>query len=626
MKSLIFILSFVFLSTSFAAKFNYKKYWTPTELKNSEVALTIYTKDSPLPYLKNLATMTISKDNKASSEQVVGFFKKVLGTKKWAYKKTDGLDIYETYEPQGTAIYRLAYNKKTSQFSIGVVQLRFLLPSYLELHQLQVEKLTGTPTKKTAALIYQLLIPTVFAQVNSQAVNNIIDQIGNKINGGLNNAGDGFRDLAGSVRGAKDTVNNLADSARDLGSDVKDASSELSGTVKKSLSSRNTAKLAAVGTLTAVAVGSIAAFALHASWELAKKAFYEVNTQFSPEETERRLKEFEGALRSFKDASPKLMELNSKMTLLASSVMNLSNLPTELSLADIEADIIKKRRSLTEATTTDLTCPECSKEERLMEINRLQDLADAIKRAGGKNVKDALEMTCEDLDTVYEQWISSERTLQQARLGIVNDFKLYMGFISSTAKKRAAFREDPKQLNHCIMPHKEVISSLSTTAITTCDGEPNSMAASCRRLRTARAGILNCNASDAIKVNEDMLADAEESNGRFNETIRKLAGDLTEISCSAKSDTGACIAPGPYVEMQSMIERNLGLTYNQCSDRRFAQKIKPVPTIKNAFSAKNVARVVADQTAFEALISKHTSPAAVQSNARTYQQQLLTGK
>lgn len=125
--------------------------------------MQVYTKNSPVKNLTGIATLTVSEKNSDSVDSVLKLLKKSLGADKWTQDKIEGIDIYEKFDLNSMTLFRLAYNSKTKQFSIGSVKTRYVVPSYVEMHLLQVELLTQKKSKTTASFLYDLIFKKAVA-------------------------------------------------------------------------------------------------------------------------------------------------------------------------------------------------------------------------------------------------------------------------------------------------------------------------------------------------------------------------------------------------------------------------------------------------------------------------------
>ncbi|MBC7421052.1 MAG: hypothetical protein H7328_10025 [Bdellovibrio sp.] len=627
MKFFIFLLSMFMVTNAFAANYDYKKYWEHEELKAANVQLSFYTKNSPVAKLKNIATMTISKDNKESFDSVLGTFKRSLGTTKWAVQTVDGLDIHESFEPHSNALYRLAFNKKTNQYSIGSVKLRFLLPSYLELHQLQVEKLTGSPTRKTASLLYEIFIPKVQADIKS-----ILSSVGGALTKDLNLAGGAFtKDLNTSIKtGAMEIRAGGSDIRAGL-DNAAVSGRELSSTARDLLSPKSVAKLTAITALTAAAVNCLTTYAAQGTWELMKRAYYEVKGEFPTEEKEERIKSFEASLKSFKKLSPEMEGLETKLTVYANTVSTISNLPAETSLAQIDADIAKLKQSQTEAAVALEGCGDCTK-KRVLEIKQLEEMKQIIKEAGG-TVASAQKLSCEKLDQSFEAWTDAESQLTIARASIVRDARVFMGLVSSTAQPELVMQEQRKQNNSCANPLESRISKITPDDKDFCENNPRSNRTVCENIRYIQKDFASCNVAASAKISDSTLSKLAKNAANFNEKISDLSKELSTADC-VEAKNGACTTPGPYEQIQASIESKLRATYKQCPDREFAKSIargeSSVKALEDAVAAKNVAKSETSMPSqipklFSELFSKIKSAASAQRAASSYQNTAIVG-
>ena len=134
-------------------KEHYKDHWIQTDWYSNK-----YDKSEFKMYQKNNtaitdvinSTLTITKNNAEKKSVVLNLFKKStrIPENKWFIENIDGLEIYEGLSVSDGAVYRIAFNSRNSEFSTSTIKIRYLLPTYLEAHLLQVELLNGRVENK----------------------------------------------------------------------------------------------------------------------------------------------------------------------------------------------------------------------------------------------------------------------------------------------------------------------------------------------------------------------------------------------------------------------------------------------------------------------------------------------
>lgn len=603
------------LTATASSKYEFKKYWVHKTLKSKTTTMQVYTKNSPLTYLKGLGTITISENNKDSVDSVLYILKGALGKENWTTDKIDGLDVYEKFDTGSMALYRLVHNTKTNQYSIGSIKTRFLMPSYIEMHLLQVEALTNKKSKTTASFLYNLIFLKAVAAdaVNPfdyvNTLNNTVTQIG-KLNTGLDNHADAMRDLSGSLdttnvtignsttqlqntaaqlgndtrataatlqqstdqvgKDLKDTAKTLQDSTAQVGDDLKNTGKQFGDDMKETISPENAAKIAAAAALSANLTNTLYHFFTTGTYTLARKAYYEAAGEFTPEEKKLRIQDFEDSLKQFVELSPEVEKLDQRLSLAAASLSSLTKgNPTEITLAEIDRDIARIRKSLTEGASICETCLS----DAALKIGQLEEMKKVIK-ASGVDVEKKKGEICGELDRLFLSWRDTELNLANARASIIQNAEVFMGLVSETASVQTAWQEKRKQKSACEEPDEDKIENYSYEEIEFCRKNPYSPRASCVTIRAVKLKQNSCRVASQAKVTENLKARLEMSSARMNSSIGAFSQTLGTLDCEAEDKNGNCVAPGVYAKASESFQKRFEGFANQCPGRGFTNTIK----------------------------------------------------
>jgi hypothetical protein len=594
---------FVFLTYSifsFASqKYDYKNYWSENKIKTPNSEVVLYTKDSPLSYLKNIATVTVSVDSKDKLEDVVSIIKKSIGTKQWSEDKIDGLHFYETVDVQSGALFRLGINEKTKQFSLASVKIRYLMPSYLELHLIQVEKLSGVKSKTKSAFLYDLLFSKAYAGMDGTAMRASAQSLGQNILAptadALNNNAQAIRStgvdlrrtgeaVGGDIRRAgQDARAGLENAADTLGKDIRAAEKDATNTLKSTLSAENVIKLTAVVAFTSTLTSALTTFAINGTYTMFRAAYYQMMGQFPPEEQQIRVKRFEDSFATFKKLSPVMSQLNMKLDIFTAVLDSLSKEPTEVLLAKIDADIARAKKAATEAGSD---CADCL-EEKLVEIKSLEDMK-AIVLEAGVDVAEKKGKICSRLDKIYGSYVETELNINMARKSIIQDTQVFIGAINDKAKVEKTMQEERMSSNACKTDGSEsrLRSIKSKAEEEGCLMNPSSPKAICQEYQGLLDKTEACEVASSVKISDDLEASLTRSAGAFSKNLAYFSRELSQLDCS-KYENGSCVKAGPYLEIKEKIRSKLSQVANECSGRSFATQFKSAkPAAKEALCSE----------------------------------------
>lgn len=581
MHKFIFLFSFLFFVNAEAAPYNFTNYWSKETIQTSDSKVTLFTKNSPVSYLKNIATMTLSKGNKEPLVDVLGFFKKVVGTTSWQHSTLEELEIYETYSKESTSIYRLIYNTKTKEYSFGSVKLRFAMPSYLELHLLQVDSLvprTVKKSKKTAEYFFDLFFAKAFAGPLEDAITNLLNgvnptitAVGGNIQTGLTNVGTGIQNgfngtttaingVRTEVAGARTEAGRIADGAHSIADQIRE-------TREAAVSKATAAKLAAVVAFSGTITAALTTALISGTWEMAKRAYYEIKGEFSPEEKKARVERFEQSLKTFKELSEPTNQLEQKLTFVSAAIAYAAKSPTEDVLAQYDKDIAALKAQQTEAAAD---CPNCQA-VLLNNIKALESLKE-IAIAAGVTTRSNLEKGCEQLDSFYTNWVANERLVTNARAFIIQDARVFMGLVTVHSEIDEKWQEQRMQSNACAVDSKIAAIEAKATELN-CKNNPDSINSVCRDWRSYQKEKAACDLASATLVTEDLKSSMRESAADFNLSIAQFSTHLNSLTCSKVDEKKACVEAGPLLQSKNQMKTRLNEAAAQCPNRNFSKTI-----------------------------------------------------
>lgn len=612
----LFLLFTLVSSFAFAANYDYKKYWSDSGYvkadKNSSFKVLI--KKSPVFSESSIAVITLTQNNQETKKTIVDLFKSSVGKDcKWRLDSIDGLEIYECVSLKTGALFRLAYNDKTQQFSTASVALRYLMPTYAELHLLQTEQLTGTKPsapKKTAWFIELMnqkayaeggvafdvgkYINTTGLSISDGTLNNLgnnITNTGNNISGSVNDftnrvttTGNNIagsvnnftgqvtttgNNIAGSINNAAGAGNNLADAGNNIASSVNNASNQLNSTVNDTLSAKNVAKLSAIAGATfglTSSLGSMAAnFLVNGSYTMLRTLFYEAKGEFTPEQKKMRLERFEKSLKTFQELEPSLNEMASKLAIASAELTLASGVTQEEFISKIDRDIAAVKEYKADQETDG---PICSEDDRALRIRQLEDFKKIVAAADKTKPKVAI---CENIESLYKNWVNSEYALLNSRRLIMQDLRLFNGTIIDGIETQTNFQENRKLNNACLdsaeSKLKKVVRELDGKK---CDGDLSTIL--CQKYEAYQGMIESCKEMAAQKSDERQEAELITATSNVSKVLAQFSRELGSLSCDGK--TQGC-TPGKLDRVRTDMKDIFASAAKQCPNFFFAKQFSP---------------------------------------------------
>lgn len=383
------------------------------------------------------------------------------------------------------------------------------------------------------------------------------------------------KDATGALdRTVSTATQQLDETGKILQKTVGDAGDDLIKVAEKTtdtVSTQNVALLSAVAAISAAAAGTLYNFVATGTYKLARTAYYEAIGEFKPEEIDRRMKEFDAALKDFQKLSPEIENLEKKLSLNAGAMMVVtSGQPPELIIATLEKDLVKlKQRHTLEASTPCLDClQETDKQMNLLK-KQIADLK-AFAKASGADVPRTKGQLCSEVDAMYLAWSHAEKRLTDARRAVIQNARVFMGLVSANVDVKMDFQEQRKQNNACSNRVEDKLDDISSKDKERCRVEPFSEEAVCRTIHAYRLQLESCEIAASSLVTENHKADLEESAATMNSQIANFSKQLGQADCRASDENGACISAGEFSRMSKEFVKNFEGFEKDCADRSFA--------------------------------------------------------
>ena len=550
--------------------YTFNEHWIQTDWysnKYDKSEFKMYQKNNSVINDVINSTLTITKNNNEKKSVVLKLFKKAtqIPENKWFTENLDGLEIYEGLSVADGAIYRIAFNSKNNEFSTSTIKTRYLLPTYLEAHLLQVELLVGkVENKKTkGSAFFNLLIQSAYAQ--SASVTNVIQNLGNAFFAGpvgaVNNVAGGLNNQAASINNAANEIGRVA-SAVDNG--VSSA--------KNMLSAKNIAKSAAIAGTVFGVTSSLASMATHflsnVAMEGFRTLFYEATGEFKPEERDRRLKMFESSMKIFKDGQKPFTDLTIKLNLMSDALMDFAGGTSfENILSGLQNRLAQAQKRKTEAG---LDCDSCTASANA-EIKQIEEAIKSVSQKTGVPTKNQIDKTCSDLDDLFTSWVDTEFTLSNARRIVVTDLQIYVGHVVGSTNQNTAFQEGRKLLNSCKKDsEKNKADLLRQLNGQSCEGA-NATTDLCIKFWSAQGIIEDCEQMTSNKFTDGDAAHLAESARDQVRTFRRFSKTIADQACDKK--TQSCNGNSMRL-IRSEVSEKLSKLSKVCTQTAFAEKFE----------------------------------------------------
>lgn len=402
-----------------------------------------------------IANSVLKKDPKTdvSILKMAEGVREAMKSPAWTREVQDGVTHFTANWPKEHRFLRLAIREEKDRWLISFSSVRtpFVKIGAEESDLLQraffiVESAKKSRARKSAAnTALELLIGEAEAVSTSQvldllrgfqqSVRDITDNVG------INSA----KELSGAI-------SQLSGDARAVGQDFREGASEISSTMKKTISFKN-GFLFGVGIGVGTAVGTAATnWVLDGSARLFRDAWYSVIGRMKPEDRARIEVRSSKALEDFVASSSKIEEIENELAVFGMAATEAIGRPgvalAELSEAQAfeyrsQMEALKKR--LAQAKTTD-EARVCSQE--LSRLDSILRYKEAMRPIFMQNP--TLPKICERIENLLENWKIAEAQLHQSKMVVASE----MSTLLDGARVRAleSLPEDiseRKRVNEC---------------------------------------------------------------------------------------------------------------------------------------------------------------------------------
>jgi hypothetical protein len=503
-----FLTLFLFCSFSFAAQYNYKNYWSDSGFikVDKTSAYKVLVKQSPVVSGLPIAALTITRNNHEKKETVIQTFKKSVGPGcQWKQDKIEGLEIHECALFSAGSFFRLAYNNKTNDFSTGSLALRYILPTYVELHLLQAENLIKNKSNKKSAGLIQLLVSKAYALTGDDAID-FARRTGDAL------LGDSSSKVANALGRQAESID----------------------AIREKFTSKNIARAGALAGLAFGAMSTISSmatnFIVNGTYSMLRTLFYEIKGDFTPEEKSMRLQRFDKALTTFKDSEPLMNSLATQITLASTELTLASGMSLEEILSKYDSEI-EQIKSQSASVVSD--CIECQEKERNLRIEQIENLKDVARKAGVKSKF----RSCENLDSLYKTFLNAEYGLLTARKNLMQDLRLFNGKIIEAIETNTVTQENRKQNNACTEAAERGLTRVKTEL----QGENCELtdfsSLLCQQFQSFSEAVNNCKEMENVKFTTKDTTDLVVAAGNVSKGLVEFSKDLGSLSCDEKRNS-----------------------------------------------------------------------------------------
>lgn len=493
-----------------AATYEYKKHWQDSGWMKSDAksAFKLMQKRNLVVAGAVSASVTVTKNNKENITTILNLLKNSAQLPEFVKENIDGLNLYEALDKKTGIVYRVVHNVKTNEFSMASVQVRFLLPTYVETHLWQVELLNRTQASGKASAFFKLLAPAAYAENLVTGAQSYVRDIGGRMDASL-----------------ADTVKNPLNS-------ISNSMDKVGSSLDRALTTKNVAKLAAVSGVVFGVSSTLASMSTHflvqGGYDTLRNLFYEAKGELKPEEKEKRLKRFNESMQSFKALTPVINELESKVTLMALLMTYASNTNGENLLAKLNQDIEAKKKAQTEGVAA---CTECDEQARLLTIPQLEALKQIMQETG-LSKKELADQGCQLLDDMYSSWKVAETNIFLVRRNVMQDMSLFNSSIMESIQDDKSFQEKRKQTNACEkIPDQKLAEIARKISGADCDRDFSNLL--CREREAYLSAKKSCSVSAAIQHTESDQTRLTESAAATTRIMARFSTRLENMTCDS---------------------------------------------------------------------------------------------
>lgn len=340
-------------------------------------------------------------------------------------------------------------------------------------------------------------------------------------------------------------------------------------TVKDTLSTRNVAKLSAVAgvtfgltsTLTAMATN----FLVNGSYTMLRTLFYEAKGEFTPEQKKMRLERFEKSLKNFQELEPALNDMASKLAIASAELTIASGVTSEEFLAKIDRDITAVKENRVEESAD---CLPCTAEEKALKIRQLEDFKKIIVAADKAKPRIAV---CENVESLYKNWVNAEYTLLNSRRLIMQDMRLFNGTIIDSVESQTNFQENRKLNNACLDSAESKLSKVKNELNgKNCDDDFSSVL--CQKYEAYKGMVESCQEMAKQKSSEKDEAELLTATSNVSKVLGQFSRELGALSCDGKNQS---CSPGKLDRVRTDMKDVFANASKQCPQFFFARQFIP---------------------------------------------------
>ncbi len=593
MKNRIWLLSLIivtfFYQTAFSQIYNYKETWDDSGLlktDNEGGTFQLHLKNSPLLKNLNLGSVTTVYKNKIDKNKLFHLYKSSTDeTCKWTTSQSLKIEIRECLSTKKGSLFRFAYNNQTHNYSMGTVNLRFLMPTYIELHLWQISLLGQQPSrKKTASLLKELLLQ-IFENV-AYAQTAGLDRTAM-----LNQVLDSYFQRAGSDIIARNSVLTQAASPNgfNFGIDVRSSSVDsaageikgLSNTFANTISAQNFAKLGlafgATFGITSTLSGMLTRTIVEGSMSAIESLVRNLKGEFSVAEKDKILTEMSRSMKRFGDNSAKLETLMNDLT---SSVMELSqNTNTPGENAFLHAIMEQASGHFEQDKLTgNVQCGRSTVVDASRALLKLKQVSENMV-----NHPRTDDEICQKIQSLYSAWVTMEQNIIEDRMVMVKYMSVLIGQhshnMNDLKNNFSIWWVDRKSNNMCEdVNQREYLKYKASQIFSTikCDIDKglldlnhpdcmklisyHSLLKACEQAQNQKALLTERDEAQLIRSNADMVNDLVDQQKA-----------LYDLDCDPKKDKSC--ENSPVNKMRDLMNTQFELAMNKCVNMPFSKRV-----------------------------------------------------
>jgi hypothetical protein len=636
MKTFALLLGILFslnVSAAPAQKQNteYLKFWVTSDKKTTHGKFednTIQVRQrvmivSTVPV--QVATMTsgkiVAKDKAVLPTDFIGGLSTLLGIKKWRHEDRGSYTAYEAPEPKTNRYIKVFVSKKGNTFEYSIVSIRlpYLFPAYFESELLQRKEIDGGKSvadlytsKSTFANYFRAVILGQDAHAMASASDFLeswitkfwgpattsVGGLTSSVVGGtgaLNNASDSIRDGSNAIKGLTAEGDKIANNLADWKSTVDNGISSVNRDVDKitdpkTLLKAGTAAGLGLGFGTAIggALGNLLVhFVADGIAPLAKQLFYSVMGQMTEQQENQVKARSAAAWQNLADASKKVAEIERAMAIqmLELQASGARNPLTQTDANNMVESIDSYIRTTEKAQDASWNAEDkmvCS--AYLTDLKRMKNGILEVSAYMGKNgpVRGPADI-CRGFDNLYQQWVSAELELNNAR----NSLKKDMYYLIVKADDDADYsntditNQDTK-INTC-KKNKGLVEANNDASKAGCTCEENPRPPACKsvcyRVEMQKIVVNNCvGMAQTVPLTESEKNTSARLQAENSNMLSKTYASLNKSNCkigqkASKYCTGK--EDGMFTQMKSTMDTQFKDVQEKCGNKIMANIPEP---------------------------------------------------